>query len=65
MPEVGLGIGRERGTYQGMTREWLYWYDEQGVRFLTPEERAIAAEQRVQMLAEQLRSLGYDPDSLV
>lgn len=71
LPEVGLGIGRERGTYQGITREWLYWYDEQGVRFLTPEERATAAEkrataaeQRAQMLAEQLRSLGVDPDSL-
>ena len=55
LPEVGLGIGTQRGTYQGITREWLYWYDEQGVRFLTPEERAITAEQRVQMLAERLR----------
>jgi len=64
LPEVGLGIGSERGTYQGITREWLYWYDEQGVRFLTPEERATAAEQRVQMLEQQLRSLGVNPDSL-
>jgi Uma2 family endonuclease len=64
LPEVGLGIGTERGTYQGITREWLYWYDEQGVRFLTPEERAAAAEQRIQMLEERLRSLGVDPDSL-
>ena len=55
LPEIGLGIGTQRGTYQGITREWLYWYDEQGVRFLTPEERAITAEQRVQMLAERLR----------
>jgi Uma2 family endonuclease len=64
LPEVGLGMGSERGTYQGITREWLYWYDEQGVRFLTPEERATAAEQRVQMLEQQLRSLGVNPDSL-
>ncbi|HEY9819301.1 MAG TPA: Uma2 family endonuclease [Candidatus Sericytochromatia bacterium] len=64
LPEVGLGIGRERGTYQGISREWLYWYDQQGVRFLTPEERALAAEQRVHMLEEQLRSLGVNPDSL-
>jgi Uma2 family endonuclease len=64
LAEVGLGIGSERGTYQGITREWLYWYDEQGVRFLTPEERATAAEQRVQMLEQQLRSLGVNPDSL-
>jgi len=29
LPEINLGIGRERGTYQGITREWLYWYDQQ------------------------------------
>jgi Uma2 family endonuclease len=39
LPELGLGIGREEGIYQGIKREWLYWYDEQGKRFLTPEER--------------------------
>ena len=35
-----------------------------GKRLLTPEERAIAAEQRVEKLAEKLRSLGRDPDAL-
>lgn len=64
LPEVGLGIGTERGTYQGITREWLYWYDEQEQRFLTPEERIQEAEQRAQRLAQHLRSLGVDPDSL-
>jgi len=78
LTEIGLGIGRERGTYQGITREWLYWYDEQGQRLLAPEERIQEAahrikeaeqrrreaEQRVERLAEQLRSLGVDPDSL-
>ena len=71
LPEIGLGIGAERGTYGGLTREWLYWYDEQGQRLLTPEERTQQAEQRTQQaeqraerLAEQLRSLGVDPDSL-
>ncbi len=71
LTEIGLGIGRERGTYQGITREWLYWYDEQGQRLLTPEERIQESEQRrreaekrVERLAEQLRSLGVDPDSL-
>jgi len=44
LPELNLGIGRERGTYQGITREWLYWYDEEGQRYLTPEERADSAE---------------------
>lgn len=27
IPEIGLGIGRSQGTYQGWTRELLYWYD--------------------------------------
>jgi Uma2 family endonuclease len=38
MPEIGLGIGCERGKYSGVTREWLYWYNEQGERYPTPEE---------------------------
>ncbi|MCL1472149.1 Uma2 family endonuclease [Argonema antarcticum] len=72
MPEIGLGIGREEGTYQGIRRDWLYWYDEQGQRLLTPEELVwkeregrLQAERRAQMLAERLRSLGLDPDSLI
>ena len=76
LTEIGLGIGRERGTFQGITREWLYWYDEQGQRLLTPEERlmqeeerrleaerrAEEAERRAQKLEEKLRSLGVEPD---
>ncbi|MBD1899618.1 Uma2 family endonuclease [Trichocoleus sp. DQ-A3] len=72
LPEMGLAIGTERGIYQGITREWLYWYDEQGQRLLTPEERAQLAEQnaqlaeqraqlaeqRAQTLAKQLRAMG-------
>lgn len=64
LPEINLGIGRERGTYQGIMREWLYWYDQQGERLLTPEERILQAEQRAQRLAEQLRLLGIDPESI-
>jgi hypothetical protein len=40
MPEIGLGIGSERAGYDGLTREWLYWYDERSQRYLTPYERA-------------------------
>ncbi|MBW4614394.1 MAG: Uma2 family endonuclease [Desmonostoc vinosum HA7617-LM4] len=65
LPEIGLGIGIERGTYLGIPREWVYWYNEQGERLLTPEEQAQQAQQKVQLLAEQLRSLGIDPDSLI
>ncbi|NEP83580.1 MAG: hypothetical protein F6K39_38900 [Okeania sp. SIO3B3] len=38
MPEIGLGIGTEVGNYQGITWEWLHWYDEQGNRYLTDTE---------------------------
>jgi Uma2 family endonuclease len=71
MPEIGLGIGYERGNYAGVTREWLYWYDETGRRYPTPNERvqqeaqrAAISEQRVEQLAQQLRKLGVDPDAL-
>jgi len=57
MPEIGLGIGCERGNYSGVTREWLYWYDAEGKRYLTPEEQ-------VNRLAQKLRELGIDPNSL-
>ncbi|OUL18576.1 hypothetical protein BV378_36545 [Nostoc sp. RF31YmG] len=58
LPEVGLGIGSEQGIYQGITREWLFWYNEQGLRLRTPEEL-------VQILAQKLRELGVDPDALL
>ncbi len=78
MPEIGLGIGYERGNYAGVTREWLYWYDETGRRYPTPNERvqleaqraqqaaqrATILEQRAEQLAQRLRELGVDPDSL-
>jgi Uma2 family endonuclease len=57
MPEIGLGIGCERGNYSGVTREWLYWYDADGKRYLTPEEQ-------VNRLAQKLRELGIDPNNL-
>jgi len=57
LPEIGLGIGCDRGNYCGVTREWLYWYDESGKRYPTPQEK-------IQRLTEKLRSLGIDPDNL-
>jgi len=71
MPEINLGIGCERGNYSGVTREWLYWYDAEGKRYLTPEERvkqevqrAEAEAQRAQKLAQKLRELGIDPEDI-
>jgi Uma2 family endonuclease len=48
LPEIGLGIGCERGNYCGVTREWMYWYDEQGQRYLTPAEQVKQETQRAQ-----------------
>ncbi|NMG06998.1 Uma2 family endonuclease [Brasilonema sp. UFV-L1] len=56
MPEIGLGIGRERGTYQGLTREWLYWYDQNGKKYLTPEEQ-------LQTLLAKLQQQKIDPNT--
>jgi stress response protein YsnF len=62
MPEIGLGIGRTQGTYEGCTREWLYWYDQEGRKYPSQEEVRQQAEQRAEQLAAQLRALGIEPD---
>lgn len=64
MPEIGLGIGCDRGDYGGVVREWLYWYDEAGQRYLTPQEQVHKQAQRARLLAEKLRELGVDPDQI-
>ncbi len=76
MPEVGLGIGRYQGVFNGIDRELLAWFDRTGTRYLMPEEsvrveRQIAQQerqiaqtqkQRADRLAEQLRALGIEPN---
>jgi Uma2 family endonuclease len=63
-PVIGLGLGRERGVYEGRDREWLYWYNESGKRLLTPAEEAQQANSRVQKLAAKLQELGIDPETI-
>jgi Uma2 family endonuclease len=46
MPELQLGLGKERRSFQGRDREWLFWYDAAGDRYLMPDERIAAAETR-------------------
>jgi Uma2 family endonuclease len=48
MPEIGLAIGSENRIYRRNQREWLYWYDANDVRYLTPTERAEAESQRAE-----------------
>ena len=55
MPEINLGIGHERGTHQGLTREWLYWYDQNGNKYSTPEEVTVTQQQQLQQTQQQLQ----------
>ena len=54
MPEIGLGIGTGVGNFQGITREWLYWYDKQGKRYPTPEESQQQEQQARQQAEAQV-----------
>ena len=69
MEAIQLYLGLWYGNYDGLTREWLRWFD--GSKNLIPlekeetlaqKQRAEAAEQRAEKLAEQLRALGIDPN---
>jgi Uma2 family endonuclease len=59
LPEIGLGIGPAVGDYRNRQQEWLYWFDQDGQRYLSPIERADMAEQKAaneameRVLAEQ------------
>ncbi len=71
MSEIGLGIGREQGIYQGRTREWLFWYDQKGNRYQTPEEVNVEQQQQLEQTQQQLQELlvrlqqqGLDPNIL-
>ncbi len=71
LAEINLGIGREIGVYQGVEREWLYWYNQEGKRYLTSQEKAkqaqkqvLQAQERAKLLEARLRSLGVDPNEL-
>ncbi len=66
-----LGLGIWAGSYEGVEGEWLRWYGPGGEWIPTPMERADRAEsaldqerQRAQRLAESLRALGIDPESI-
>ncbi len=52
MPEIGLGIGRAPYQDGEVEIEALYWYNQQGVRYLTPEEQLARYRERFAELAE-------------
>ena len=58
--DLKLGLGVWYGTYQGITRNWLRWYDSEGTWVPTPQElaeqeRQRAEQERQQVEQEQLR----------
>lgn len=65
LPEIDLALGYEQGEHIAWQREWLYWYNASGDRYLTAEERAANAEimaaqerlakQQMQAIADQER----------
>lgn len=79
LEQVGLGLTLWRGEFEGKEDLWLRWCDGEGNVIPTGTERASQAEsrlretesllekerQRAEKLAEQLRSLGVDPDQLL
>jgi len=57
MPEIGLGIGRGIGYHLGFQREWLYWFDQRGNRFPTPEEQAAELRSMVERYRDRFGEL--------
>jgi uncharacterized membrane protein YqiK len=55
MPEIGLAIGAEKQVYGSTEREWLYWYDENDVRYPTPVERAQVQARRADAEAQKAK----------
>jgi Uma2 family endonuclease len=62
---VGLGLTLWEGKFEeDVTRLWLRWCDRDGQVIATGAERADDAEAKAQRLAERLRAMGIDPDSV-
>ncbi|MBH8577548.1 Uma2 family endonuclease [Nostocaceae cyanobacterium CENA369] len=78
LEQVGLGVTLWQGEFEGRQDVWLRWCYQDGTVLTTGDERAEQesqraeqerqraeqAEQRAQLLAERLRGLGVDPDTL-
>jgi len=61
MPGIELGLGLWQGSFEGIERLWLRWYDSTGNWVLTPVEKE---RKRGDKLAAKLRELGINPDDL-
>ncbi|MEA5549810.1 Uma2 family endonuclease [Anabaena cylindrica UHCC 0172] len=64
MPGINLGLGLWQGTFEGIERLWLRWYDNSGNWISTPLELLEQEKLRSDKLAAKLRELGINPDDL-
>ncbi|MEH1885814.1 Uma2 family endonuclease [Nostoc sp.] len=78
LEQVGFGITLWEGEFEGRQDNWLRWCYQDGnvlstgderasqseQRASQSEQRASEAEQRNQLLADRLRAMGVDPDTL-
>jgi Uma2 family endonuclease len=69
LTELEIGIGCEQKAESNWQREWLYWYDRNGFRYLSPEEKLVKAELAInqeraekERLIAYLKNLGIDPN---
>jgi Uma2 family endonuclease len=58
IPELELGLGLWQGAFEGVTRHWLRWYDNQGTWIPTDAERALQAESQLRQVALSLLQQG-------
>ncbi|MDZ8069152.1 MAG: Uma2 family endonuclease [Nostoc sp. DedQUE08] len=64
LEQVGLGVTLWEGKFEDRQDTWLRWCYQDGNVLSTGDERASLAEQRAQILADRLRAMGVDPDTL-
>jgi hypothetical protein len=64
IPEWNISLGVWQGSYEGIERLWLRWFDTEERLILSAEERAEQAEERADRLAARLRELGIDPNEV-
>lgn len=62
--ELGLSLGCWSGQRESRDGTWLRWWDADGKLLLWGQEKAVAERERAERLAERLRSLGIDPDTV-
>jgi predicted transposase YdaD len=53
-----LGLGLWQGAFEGVTRQWLRWYDDQENWIPTDAERATQAEAQLRQVALNLLQQG-------